>query len=91
VTAIARYSNHLDLFVIGTDNRIYSTWWHEGGNWAGWFNVSGGIGKPGGQVAAISRVTEHIDLFTVGSDGLVYSTWWDGATGWAGWFGLGVT
>ena len=30
VTAIARYSNHLDLFVIGTDNRIYSTWWHEG-------------------------------------------------------------
>ena len=30
VTAIARYSNHLDLFVIGTDNRIYSTWWHDG-------------------------------------------------------------
>jgi hypothetical protein len=63
----------------------------EDQNWAGWFNVSGGVGKPGGQVAAISRATEHIDLFTVGSDGLVYSTWWDGATGWAGWFAPGVT
>jgi hypothetical protein len=73
------------------DNRIYSTWWHEGGNWAGWFSVSGGIGKPGGQVAAISRYTDHIDLFTVGADGLVYSTWWDGATGWAAWFALSVS
>ena len=91
VTAIARYSGHLDLFVIGTDNRIYSTWWHEGGTWAGWFNVSGGIGQAGGQVAAIQRFADHIDLFTVGSDGLIYSTWWDVNGGWAGWFGLGVT
>ena len=58
VTAIARYSHHLDLFVISTDTRIYSTWWREGQSWAAWFNVSGGVGKPGGQVAAISRVTE---------------------------------
>ena len=27
VTAIARNPNHLDLFVTGTDGRIYSTWW----------------------------------------------------------------
>ena len=59
--------------------------------WAAWFNVSGGVGQAGGQVAAISRVTEHIDLFTVGADGLIYSTWWDAAGGWAGWFGLGIT
>jgi hypothetical protein len=91
VSAIARYSNHLDLFVLGTDRRVYSTWWHDTTGWAGWFNVSGGAGNAGGQVAAVSRVTEHIDLFTVGADGLVYSTWWDGATGWAGWFQLAVT
>jgi hypothetical protein len=77
--------------MIGTDNRIYSTWWHEGQSWAPWFNVSKGFGKPGGQVAAISRAAEHIDLFTVGSDGSVYSTWWDGTTGWANWFQIGVT
>ena len=92
VTAIARYSGHLDLFVIGTDNRIYSTWWHEGSSWAGWFNVSGGdrqAGRPGR--GDLSAFTEHIDVFTVGTDGVVYSTWWDGATGWAGWFQLSVS
>ena len=91
VTAISRYSNHLDLFVVGTDNRIYSTWWHDPGGWAGWFNVSGGVSQPGGQVAALSRSAEHIDVFTVSSDGIAYSTWWDGASGWAGWFQLGIT
>ena len=89
MTAIARYSGHLDLFVIGTDNRIYSTWWHEGSNWAAWFNVSGGIGQAGGQVAAISRFTDHIDLFTVGSDGrrlqhVVGRERWMGGMVWAG-------
>jgi hypothetical protein len=91
VTAIARYPFHLDLFVVGTDNRVYSTWWDDRSGWAGWFNVSGGVGQAGGHVAAISRVTEHIDLFVIGTDSLVYSTWWDGASGWAGWFQLGVT
>ena len=91
VTSIARYAGHLDLFTVGTDNRIYSTWWHDTTGWAGWFNVSGGIGKPGGQVAAIQRYADHIDLFTVGSDGLVHSTWWDVSGGWAGWFPLSIT
>ena len=79
------------MFVIGTDNRIYSTWWHEDQNWAAWFNVSGITGTPGGQVAAISRGAEDMNLLTVGGDGLVYSAWWDSATGWASWFQLGVT
>jgi len=71
--------------------RIEITWWHDTTGWAGWFNVSGGIAKPGSEVAAISRVTEHIDVFVVGSDGIVNSTWWDGSGGWAGWFQLGIT
>ena len=29
ITAIARNPNHLDLFVTGTDGRIYSTWWDQ--------------------------------------------------------------
>ena len=29
VTAIARYPFHLDLFTVGTDNRVYSAWWDE--------------------------------------------------------------
>jgi uncharacterized protein YbdZ (MbtH family) len=91
VTAVARYDHHLDLFVVGTDNRVYSTWWAPSAGWAGWFNVSGGVSRPGGQVAALSRITEHLDVFVVGTDERVYSTWWDGTGGWAGWFALGVT
>ena len=34
ITAIARNPNHLDLFVTGTDGRIYSTWWDINGGWA---------------------------------------------------------
>jgi hypothetical protein len=68
---------------------IYIIWWVSAAGWGSWFNVSGAVGKPGGQTAAISRYDDHIDLFTVGTDGLVYSTYWDAATGWAGWFQLG--
>jgi hypothetical protein len=75
ITAVARYAGHLDLFTLGTDNRVYSSWWHEGQPWAAWFNVSAGSGVAGCQVAAISRIAEHLDLFTVGGDGIVYSTW----------------
>ena len=91
VTAIARYANHLDLFTIGTDNRIYSTWWHEGRTGPAGSTCRAALGSPEAKWPRISRFTEHIDLFTVGADGRVYSTWWDGASGWAGWFPLGVT
>ena len=92
VTAIARYSNHLDLFTIGTDNKIYTAWWDESSGWHGWINLSNGVGQPGGQVAAVARYANQIDLFTVVSNGLVYTTWWNSATGWAsGWYALGVT
>jgi hypothetical protein len=30
VTAVARYAGHLDLFTVGTDNRVYSSWWDAG-------------------------------------------------------------
>ena len=91
VTAIARFSNHIDLFTIGTDNKVYSTWWNDPGGWASWFNISGGVGEPGGEVTAVSRLTQHIDVFTVGSDGIIWSAWWDANGGWSGWFQLGVT
>jgi Papain-like cysteine protease AvrRpt2 len=43
VSAVARYPNHLDLFVRGNDNAIYSSWWDSGSDWSGiydnWFVV----------------------------------------------------
>jgi hypothetical protein len=70
-------SNHLDLFVTGTDGRIYSTWWDANGGWANWFNVSGGAAALGAPIDVIARYPDHLDLFVTGTDGGIYSTWWD--------------
>ena len=61
--------NHLDLFVTGTDGRIYSTWWDAASGWANWFNVSGGAAALGSPITAIARNPNHLDLFVTGTDG----------------------
>ena len=88
ITVLARNPNHLDLFVTGTDGRIYSTWWDANGGWANWFNVSGGRAALGSPITAVARNPNHIDLFVTGTDGRIYSTWWDANGGWANWFNV---
>ena len=43
VAPVARQPDHLDLFVRGNDNQIWSSWWHNGNEWSGindnWFPV----------------------------------------------------
>ena len=88
ITAVARNPNHLDLFVTGTDGRIYSSWWDQSGGWAAWFNVSGGAAALASEITAIARNPNHLDLFVTGTDGRIYSTWWDASGGWANWFNV---
>ena len=86
VTAVARYAGHLDLFTVGTDNRVYSAWWDIASGWHGWFPIGNLQCRPGSTVNAVSRYSDHLDLFTTASDGRTMSTWWDVRTGWASWF-----
>ena len=86
ITPVARTPDHLDLFVAGSDERIYSTWWHEGGSWASWFDVSGGTASTGSPVTAVARMAEHLDLFVVGTDGGIYTAWWHEGQPWSSWF-----
>ena len=98
VTALSRYPDQIDLFVVGHDGGIYSTWWNPHG-WAPndhWFRI-GGPGNftvpPQSVVTAIAREPHQIDLFVVGHDGAVYSTWWNPADGWElnhNWFRIGA-
>ena len=39
-TAIQRYADHIDLFTVGSDSLVYSTWWDSSSGWAGWFPLS---------------------------------------------------
>jgi len=86
ITAVARYAGHLDLFTVGTDNRVYSAWWDVSSGWHGWFPIGSLICRSGATVNVVSRYSDHIDLFTTASDGRTMSTWWDARTGWAEWF-----
>lgn len=87
VTTVARYPQHIDAFVVGTDQGIYSTWWDITTGWASWFQVAGGRAAPGSSVTVLARYPSHLDLFVVGTDQGIYSIWWDAATGWApNWF-----
>ena len=88
VTALARQSDHIDLFIAGFDGRIWSSWWHDDGQgWRDWFKI-----RPEKrfqkttQVTAVSRSEEHVDLFAV-EDGEIWSSWWhDDGQGWRAWF-----
>ena len=86
ITAVARYSGHLDLFVVGTDNRVYSAWWDVSSGWSGWFRLGTLVCRPGSTVNVVSRYSDHLDVFTTAADGRVMSIWWDGRTGWSSWF-----
>lgn len=89
VTAVHRYAGHLDLFTVGTDNRVYSCWWDQASGWSAWFRVGSLVCRAGSTVNVVARYDDHLDLFTTASDGRTMSTWWDARSGWAAdWFHL---
>jgi hypothetical protein len=86
VAAVARTQDHLDLFVVGSDGRMYTSWWHEGGAWSGsndnWQPIGGSF-PPGAPIAVVARSANHLNVFAVGTDGIVYTAWWNEGAGWS--------
>jgi hypothetical protein len=79
VTAVARTPDHLDVFWVGLDGSVGSTWWGAGANNARWnaaFEIAP-AGSAAGAVTAVARTPDHLDVFWVGLDGSVGSSWWD--------------
>ena len=89
VTAVARKSGILDLFITGNDGRVYTSWWVEGqSDWSGlndrWRNI-GGVFPRGAPVTAVARKPGILDLFITGNDGRVYTSWFvEGQSDWSG-------
>ena len=88
VTALSRTADHVDLFVIGFDNAVWSTWWDAEHGWQPWFQIHPEtvFDHTTQQVTALSRTADHVDLFVIGFDNAVWSTWWDAEHGWQPWF-----
>jgi len=86
VASIGRNPNHMDVFWVGPDGAIASTWWDAapGCNWGDHqpFPITKpGAARAGSPVAAVSRNPNHMDVFWVGPDGAIASTWWDATPG----------
>ena len=77
VTALARKSDHIDLFAVGTDELVHTNWWD--GSWHAWGTVGNQSFPKNTAIAALARKPDHIDLFAVGTDELVHTNWWDGS------------
>ena len=92
IAAVSRAPGNLDLFVIGFDNHVWSTFWSAAGGWNGdWFPLPGQavFDRDKQQIAAVSRAPGNLDLFVIGFDNHVWSTFWSAASGWNGdWFPL---
>ena len=88
VTAVARYPNHLDVFVPGSDGGVHSAYWDDANGWSWFFRIDEGFALARSTVSAVARNPDHLDLFVTGADGRVHSTYWDSTAGWATFFAV---
>jgi hypothetical protein len=92
VAAVSRAPGNLDLFIVGFDNRVWTTFWNDQVGWNGdWFPLPGQavFDHANQHVAAVSRAPGNLDTFIVGFDNRVWTTFWNDQVGWNGdWFPL---
>ena len=85
IAAVSRAPGNLDLFVIGFDNHVWTTFWNDQGGWnADWFPVPGNavFDRDKQQLAAVSRAPGNLDVFVIGFDNHVWTTFWNDQGGW---------
>ena len=79
IAAVSRAPGNLDLFVIGFDNRVWTTFWNQQTGWnRDWFPLPGQavFDHVNQQIAAVSRTPGNLDLFVIGFDNHIWSTFW---------------
>ncbi len=92
VTAVSRNTDKLDVFVVGTDGRVYTAAWEPSFPdwWHGWWPI-GNIRVPqGAPVHAVSRSADKLDIFVTDVNGVIMTAAWEPAftDGWHGWWEL---
>jgi hypothetical protein len=91
ITPVSRRENELDIFVTGTDGRIYNAWWsptHADGAWGGWAPVLDAVFPQGAWVGAVSRSHDLIDIFATAVGGEILTAAWaptNPGLQWTGW------
>ena len=92
VATVSRAPGNLDLFIVGNDSHVWTTYWNDQGGWSSdWFAVPGQavFDHDQQQVAAVARAPGNLDLFIVGNDSHVWTTYWNDQGGWSSdWFAV---
>jgi hypothetical protein len=94
IAAVSRNPNQLDVFYIGKDGGLWTSWWYNGA--PSWTTMelygpssdvqrSAGIAPPGATITATARTSTNLDVFFVGSDGGLWTGAWSGGGGWGTW------
>jgi len=95
VTAVCRDPNKLDVFITGSNQKIYTAAWDQNvanGAWRGWWSVKSGKAVAGTAVPCAARTPDRLDIAVVGLDGGLYTAAWDQAVAnaaWRGWWRIG--
>ena len=80
ISSVSRGPDHLDIFAIGLDGRVWTAAWGSQTEylWRGWWSIGDATFAQGLVIAATSRNLNQIDLFMRGFDGNIWSHAWDG-------------
>ena len=89
LAAVSRAPGNLDVFVIGFDNRVWTTFWNDQDGWGAdpnghFFPLPGTavFDHTTQQLAAVSRAPGNLDLFVIGFDSKAWSEFWNDHVGW---------
>jgi hypothetical protein len=92
-TIVSRDPVKLDVFTVGTNNRVYTAAWdhnRDGANgFRGWWTIGSLTCMSGSSIAAVARGLQKLDVVAVGANGGIYTAAWDNnvASGaWQGWW-----
>jgi hypothetical protein len=77
--AVSRNTNRIDVFYVGPNGHLWTSWWD--GSQSVWWSAPTDLGgvQLSSAPAAVSRNTNRIDVFYVGPNGHLWTSWWDGS------------
>jgi hypothetical protein len=81
LVALARVTDHVDLFWLSDTKAVMSSFWTKIGNkdqWSGPFATAApGSARNDSGLSVIARIPSHVDVFWFNAKGAVSSNWWD--------------
>jgi hypothetical protein len=79
IAAVTRFEDALDIFWIGLDGAVGTTWANPRNDDAKWHPpfpaTPPGAARAGSRIAAVTRFEDALDIFWIGLDGAVGTTW----------------